>query len=45
MTLNGLALGAGGPLSCGAGQACTSENQLRGPGSCFLLASVLAAEK
>lgn len=29
MTLNDLALGDGETLSCGAGQARTSENQLR----------------
>ena len=45
MTLNGLALGEGETLSCGAGQARTSEKQLCGPGSCFALASVLVAEK
>lgn len=45
MTLNDLALGEGETLSCGAGQARTSENQLCGPGSCFPLASVLEAEK
>lgn len=45
VTLNGLALGEGEMLSSGAGQSCTSGNQLRGPGSCFPLASVLVAEK